>query len=172
MVQCACAVPEQVKRGEDKIDFFSCQIWLPCIPARVELSGGFAGGRWETRYFSVVGKREGKRIMCNVHILFDTPTICHHWFAYIYLLSPSFPSFLLPPAVPPSSPPLFVLSSFIPEFFDLVVWGHEHECLIEPEYVHQGVMDEGGEEKGVYISQPGSSVTKIRREKVGWRGKV
>ena len=44
------------------------------------------------------------------------------------------------------------------EFFDPVLWGHEHVCLIEPEYVHQGVMDEGGEEKGVYISQPGSSV--------------
>ena len=39
-----------------------------------------------------------------------------------------------------------------------MLWGHEHECLIEPEYIHQGVMDEGGEEKGVYISQPGSSV--------------
>ena len=52
----------------------------------------------------------------------------------------------------------YIPTSFIPEFFDLVLWGHEHECLIEPEYVHQGVMDEGGEEKGVYISQPGSSV--------------
>ena len=47
--------------------------------------------------------------------------------------------------------------SFIPEFFDLMLWGHEHECLIEPEYVYQGVMDESGE-KGVYISQPGSSI--------------
>ena len=52
----------------------------------------------------------------------------------------------------------YIPTSFIPEFFDLVLWGHEHECLIEPEYVYQGVMDEGGEEKGVYISQPGSSV--------------
>ena len=39
-----------------------------------------------------------------------------------------------------------------------MLWGHEHECLIEPEYVYQGVMDKGGEEKGVYISQPESSV--------------
>lgn len=52
----------------------------------------------------------------------------------------------------------YIPTSFIPEFFDLVVWGHEHECLIEPEYVSQGVVDEHGEERGVYISQPGSSV--------------
>lgn len=52
----------------------------------------------------------------------------------------------------------YIPTSFIPEFFDLVVWGHEHECLIEPEYVSQGAVDEHGEERGVYISQPGSSV--------------
>lgn len=52
----------------------------------------------------------------------------------------------------------YIPISFIPEFFDLVVWGHEHECLIEPEYVSQGVVDDHGEERGVYISQPGSSV--------------
>ena len=39
-----------------------------------------------------------------------------------------------------------------------MIWGHEHECLIEPEFVSTGEMSEDGEEKGVYISQPGSSV--------------
>lgn len=47
--------------------------------------------------------------------------------------------------------------SFIPPFFDLVVWGHEHECRIEPEY-HVCGEDAEGEEAGVYITQPGSSV--------------
>jgi len=36
----------------------------------------------------------------------------------------------------------------LPNWMDLVVWGHEHECLIEPQ-----LFD------GVSISQPGSSVT-------------
>ena len=47
--------------------------------------------------------------------------------------------------------------NFIPAFFDLVVWGHEHECRIEAEYSVVGT-DGDGEEEGVYISQPGSSV--------------
>ena len=48
-------------------------------------------------------------------------------------------------------------ASFLPEFLDLVIWGHEHECLIEPEWVPCG-EDLEGEEKGVFISQPGSSI--------------
>jgi double-strand break repair protein MRE11 len=41
-----------------------------------------------------------------------------------------------------------VHESFIPKFFDLVVWGHEHECMIDPmESTH-----------GYHITQPGSSV--------------
>ena len=36
----------------------------------------------------------------------------------------------------------------LPSWMDLVVWGHEHECLIEPQ-----LFD------GVSVSQPGSSVT-------------
>ena len=36
----------------------------------------------------------------------------------------------------------------LPNWMDLVVWGHEHECLIEPQ-----LFD------GVSVSQPGSSVT-------------
>ncbi|MQM07488.1 hypothetical protein Taro_040332, partial [Colocasia esculenta] len=38
---------------------------------------------------------------------------------------------------------------FLPRFLDFVVWGHEHECLIEPKEV-PGM--------GFHISQPGSSV--------------
>jgi double-strand break repair protein MRE11 len=37
----------------------------------------------------------------------------------------------------------------IPDFMDLVIWGHEHECVIEPIQSTVG---------GYYISQPGSSV--------------
>ncbi len=39
-----------------------------------------------------------------------------------------------------------------------MIWGHEHECLIDPEYVSTGDTNEEGEEMGVFISQPGSSV--------------
>ncbi|RHY12149.1 hypothetical protein DYB25_003404 [Aphanomyces astaci] len=39
--------------------------------------------------------------------------------------------------------------SFIPEFIDFVVWGHEHECVIEAEESIKGDF---------YITQPGSSV--------------
>lgn len=46
-------------------------------------------------------------------------------------------------------PKRFVSESYIPEFIDLVIWGHEHDCEIEP-LMHM--------EKGFYIIQPGSSV--------------
>ena len=37
---------------------------------------------------------------------------------------------------------------------DLVVWGHEHQCLLQPELTVSG-------DKEIFISQPGSSVGKI-----------
>ena len=46
---------------------------------------------------------------------------------------------------------------FLPGFLDLVIWGHEHECRIDAEYSVVGT-DADGEEQGVYISQPGSSI--------------
>lgn len=45
--------------------------------------------------------------------------------------------------------------SLIPSFFDLVIWGHEHECKIEPQYYESGV-DVCGD--GFYIIQPGSTI--------------
>lgn len=42
-----------------------------------------------------------------------------------------------------------VPESFIPDFIDFVVWGHEHECLID---VQESVKGD------FYITQPGSSV--------------
>lgn len=39
--------------------------------------------------------------------------------------------------------------NFLPEFLDLVVWGHEHECLIEPRL---------NPEMSFHVMQPGSSV--------------
>ncbi|PIA13483.1 DNA repair exonuclease [Coemansia reversa NRRL 1564] len=38
---------------------------------------------------------------------------------------------------------------FLDGFLDLVIWGHEHQCQVDPEYNHQ---------KAFYVSQPGSSV--------------
>jgi len=43
----------------------------------------------------------------------------------------------------------YLPENFIQSFFDLVVWGHEHECLIDPVY---------NAEQGFYVTQPGSSV--------------
>ncbi|ORY06649.1 Mre11 DNA-binding presumed domain-domain-containing protein [Clohesyomyces aquaticus] len=43
----------------------------------------------------------------------------------------------------------YLPENFLPEFIDLVVWGHEHESLIEPRY---------NPEMGFHVIQPGSSV--------------
>uniref|UniRef100_A0A0N5AYB9 Mre11_DNA_bind domain-containing protein n=1 Tax=Syphacia muris TaxID=451379 RepID=A0A0N5AYB9_9BILA len=45
--------------------------------------------------------------------------------------------------------------SLIPTFFDLVIWGHEHECKIEPQY-YESSVDVCGD--GFYIIQPGSTI--------------
>ena len=43
----------------------------------------------------------------------------------------------------------YLPENFIQSFFDMVIWGHEHECLIDPVY---------NAEQGFYVVQPGSSV--------------
>lgn len=43
----------------------------------------------------------------------------------------------------------YLPENFLPEFLDLVIWGHEHECLIEPRY---------NPEMSFHVMQPGSSV--------------
>jgi double-strand break repair protein MRE11 len=43
----------------------------------------------------------------------------------------------------------YIPESFLPPFMDLVVWGHEHECLIDPTPIAAG---------GTFVTQPGSSV--------------
>lgn len=43
----------------------------------------------------------------------------------------------------------YLPENFLPEFLDLVVWGHEHECLIHPRY---------NPEMGFHVMQPGSSI--------------
>ena len=43
----------------------------------------------------------------------------------------------------------YLPEAFIPSFFDLVIWGHEHECFTEPIY---------NSEVGFHIYQPGSSI--------------
>jgi len=44
----------------------------------------------------------------------------------------------------------YIPENFIPTFFNLVIWGHEHDCRIEPEYSTSG--------KDFFVSQPGSPV--------------
>ncbi|KAK5012811.1 meiotic recombination, partial [Cryomyces antarcticus] len=43
----------------------------------------------------------------------------------------------------------YLPENFLPEFLDLVIWGHEHECLINPRY---------NPEMSFHVMQPGSSV--------------
>ncbi|KAG8527726.1 Double-strand break repair protein mus-23 [Bacidia gigantensis] len=43
----------------------------------------------------------------------------------------------------------YLPENFLPDFMDLVVWGHEHECLIDPTY---------NPETNFHVMQPGSSV--------------
>lgn len=43
----------------------------------------------------------------------------------------------------------YLPENFLPEFLDLVVWGHEHECLIEPRMNPETMF---------HVMQPGSSV--------------
>ena len=43
----------------------------------------------------------------------------------------------------------YIPEQFLDDFLDLVIWGHEHECRIDPEW--NGVQN-------FYVSQPGSSV--------------
>ncbi|XP_034668205.1 double-strand break repair protein MRE11 [Drosophila subobscura] len=46
-------------------------------------------------------------------------------------------------------PKNYLPEELLPDFLHLVVWGHEHDCRIEPEL---------NAKKGFYVSQPGSSV--------------
>lgn len=43
----------------------------------------------------------------------------------------------------------YLPENFLPEFMDLVVWGHEHECIIDPRYNNTMKF---------HVMQPGSSV--------------
>merc|ERR1712226_73414 len=45
----------------------------------------------------------------------------------------------------------YIPAHFIDGMVDLVVWGHEHQCLLQPELTVSG-------DKEIFISQPGSSV--------------
>jgi len=47
------------------------------------------------------------------------------------------------------TPTSYLPENMLPEFLDLVVWGHEHECLIDPQK---------NNETGFHVMQPGSSV--------------
>ena len=43
----------------------------------------------------------------------------------------------------------YLPQNFLPDFMNLVIWGHEHECLIDPQQDH---------ETGFHVIQPGSTV--------------
>lgn len=56
-------------------------------------------------------------------------------------------------------PTNYLPEEFIPNFFDLVIWGHEHECRIDP--VKNGI-------KNFWVMQPGSTVqTSLSESEVG-----
>lgn len=46
----------------------------------------------------------------------------------------------------------------LPEWLDLVVWGHEHRCLVNPTPVATGGGEDDEGAVGMCVSQPGSSV--------------
>ena len=43
----------------------------------------------------------------------------------------------------------YISEKMLPPFLDFILWGHEHECLINPEV---------SEEHHFFVSQPGSSI--------------
>ncbi|OLL26864.1 DNA repair protein rad32 [Neolecta irregularis DAH-3] len=43
----------------------------------------------------------------------------------------------------------YLPESFLQDFMDIILWGHEHECLIDPRQ---------NDQRGFYVIQPGSSV--------------
>ena len=47
------------------------------------------------------------------------------------------------------TPTSYLSENVLPDFLDLVIWGHEHECLIDPQQ---------NTETGFHVMQPGSSV--------------
>ncbi|OON19917.1 DNA repair protein [Opisthorchis viverrini] len=52
-------------------------------------------------------------------------------------------------------PTSYLPENFLPNFLDLVIWGHEHECRIEPEW---------NSSQNFFVTQPGSSVATILSE--------
>jgi double-strand break repair protein MRE11 len=46
----------------------------------------------------------------------------------------------------------YVPESFLPKSMDLIVWGHEHECRLKPEF---------NEQQAFYVTQPGKIQTII-----------
>ena len=45
----------------------------------------------------------------------------------------------------------YIPEKFLSDFLDLIIWGHEHECIIDPTNTEDPNLS-------FYISQPGSSV--------------
>lgn len=55
-------------------------------------------------------------------------------------------------------PKNYVAEEMLPDFLDLVIWGHEHECRISPEWNSQ---------RQFYVCQPGRH--NEYREEITWR---
>ncbi|CAG8736399.1 2686_t:CDS:2, partial [Racocetra persica] len=43
----------------------------------------------------------------------------------------------------------YIPEHYLPDFMNMIIWGHEHDCKIEPIY---------NEQQNFYVSQPGSSI--------------
>jgi len=80
------------------------------------------------------------RLFREKKVIFETPKDVDDWFNILVLHQNR----------AKRGPTNYIPESFIPSFFNLVIWGHEHDCRIEPEHSTCG--------KEFYICQPGSPV--------------
>eukprot|EP00088_Acartia_fossae_P037779 TRINITY_DN3901_c0_g1_i1.p1 TRINITY_DN3901_c0_g1~~TRINITY_DN3901_c0_g1_i1.p1 ORF type:complete len:723 (-),score=196.87 TRINITY_DN3901_c0_g1_i1:413-2581(-) len=80
------------------------------------------------------------RLFREKKVIFETPSDIKDWFAILVLHQNR----------AKRGPTNYIPESFIPGFFSLVIWGHEHDCRIDPEMSVCG--------KEFYVCQPGSPV--------------
>ena len=73
--------------------------------------------------------------MCNIGDIVAIATMCFHGYRAVH------------------GAHNYIPENFLPSFLDLVIWGHEHECRIDPEERRNA-----GEDSMMFIVQPGSSV--------------
>jgi double-strand break repair protein MRE11 len=58
-------------------------------------------------------------------------------------------------------PKIYIAEEMLPDFLDLVIWGHEHECKITPEW---------NDRCQFYVCQPGRYIAFLRTNHLGGDG--